>query len=97
MGCLQHEQRKCDNECDKRERKQRKEAQAIKRDFQIPEEEATPPLLGFADFGLTIGANVTDFVSVADSQVTFHRGHPDFIVKFLVANRTFGLHTLNIV
>jgi len=97
LGWLQHKQCESYNQYDKRYRKQRKESQAIKRNLHIPKEEVPPPLLGLADFGLTIGADVTDLVTVADGQVAFHRGHPDFVVKFFVANRTCGLHTLNIV
>ena len=85
-GGLQHEQRKRHNQSDKRECEQREEPQAIKRNLHIPKEKATPPLFGLADFRLAIGADIPHLVAVADRQIAFHRGHPDFIVKFFMAN-----------
>ena len=83
---LQYVQSKNNNECNKRERKKRKESQAIKSDFRIPEEKPPPPLLSLADFGLTIGADIADFIAITDGKVTFHRGHPHLVIKFLFAN-----------
>ena len=70
---LQYVQSKDRNKCNKRERKKREESQAIKSDFNIPEEEAPPSLLSLADFGLTIGADIADFIAITDSKVAFHR------------------------
>ena len=86
MQKLQHVKRKNNNECNKRERKKRKESQAIKSDFHIPEEKPPPSLLSLADFGLAIGADIADFITVTDGKVTFHRGHPHLVIKFLFAN-----------
>jgi hypothetical protein len=86
LGCLQHKQRKYDNESYKRQCKQRKESQAIESDFHIPEEKAPPTLLGLANFGLAIGADIADFIAITDGKVTFHRGHPHLVIKFLFAN-----------
>lgn len=83
---LQYIQSENNNECNKRERKKRKESQAIESHLHIPEEKAPPPLLGLADFGLTIGANIADFIAITDGKVTFHRGHPHLVIKFLFAN-----------
>ena len=83
---LQHVKRENNNEGNKRERKKRKESQAIKSDFNISEEKPPPSLLSLADFGLTIGANIADFIAITDGKVTFHRGHPHLVIKFLFAN-----------
>ena len=94
---LQHKERECHNQGDKREGEQREEAEAIKRDLHIPKEKAPPPLLGLADFRLTIGANVPHLIAVTDGKVTLHRGHPNLVVKFFMANRTCRLHVLIII
>ena len=86
MQKLQHVKRKDNNECNKRECKKREESQTIKSYFHIPEEKAPPSLLSLADFGLTIGANIADFIAITDGKVTFHRGHPHLVIKFLFAN-----------
>ena len=86
MQKLQHVKRKENDKRNKRERKKRKESQAIKSDFRIPEKEAPPSLLSHADFGLTIGADIADFIAITDGKVTFHRGHPHLVIKFLFAN-----------
>lgn len=83
---LQNVKRKDRNKRNKRERKKRKESQAIERDFHIPEEKPPPSLLGLADFGLTIGADIADFIAITDGKVTFHRGHPHLVIKFLFTN-----------
>ena len=66
MQKLQHVKRKNNDKRNKRERKKRKESQAIKSDFHIPEEKPPPPLLSLADFGLTIGADIADFIAITD-------------------------------
>ena len=83
---LQNVKRKDRNKSDKRERKYREESQAIERNFYIPKEEAPPSLLGLADFGLTIGADIADFIAITDGKVAFHRGHSHLVIKFLFAN-----------
>ena len=83
---LQHKQREDNDEDDKRNREQREKTEAVKGDLHVPKEEATPPLLGLADFGLTIRADIPHLVAVADGKIALHRGHPDLVVKFFFAN-----------
>ena len=61
-----HRERKGYNQGDKRESEQREKADAVKRDFHVPKEEATPPLLGLANFGLAIGANIPNLIAIAN-------------------------------